>query len=299
MVLFELTREIIYYMMVSMTQRRGITRLFGLLAALALALGLSPGAGAGQEPVESFSVYLPLVYRAPSTIYGRVTDNGASAPGVSLTLWFYDGSNWSSEGVTITDSNGGYRFIGIPALLKDQKYFVEFYNTSDPSRLWAWETRQLTSFSAGSVVNIGNFDIAEIVLSSPPSGATVSLPQTFQWAQRPATPSDSYEFDLYEDCNPPREDCPVWWTDPPLGYVGSYNLTGLPQGFVPHTQYWWEIWVYDPDGGSGLSFDARAVTFNNTGLMATPVKNLPETQREQVKIERLLRRLQSMREAQP
>ena len=299
LLLFELTCEIEYYMMVSMTHRRCITPLITLLAALVLALGLSPGAGAGQGPGDSFSVYLPQVLKAANTIYGRVTDDGASAPGVLLTLWFYDGSNWSTKGVTITDSNGGYRFTAIPALLASQKYFVEYFNTSDPSHLWAWETRQLTSFSAGSVVNIGNFDIAEIVLSSPPSEETVSLPQTFQWGPRPATLSDSYEFDLYEDCNPPREDCPIWWTDPPLGYVGSYNLTGLPQGFDPDTQYWWEILVYGPDGSSGLSFDARAVTFTNTGLIATPVKSMTEAQYERLKNERLLRRLQAGRVAQP
>jgi hypothetical protein len=135
MLLFELTREIKYYMMDLMTQVRGTLRLFSLLAALALALSFSPEAGAGQAPVDNFSVYLPLVRKPANTIYGRVTDGGASAPGVSLTLWFYNGSNWSSQGVTITDSNGGYRFTGIPALLAGQKYYVEYYNTSEPSRL--------------------------------------------------------------------------------------------------------------------------------------------------------------------
>jgi hypothetical protein len=157
----------------------------------------------------------------------------------------------------------------------------------------------LTSFPAGSVVNIGNFDIAEIVLSAPASGAMVSLPSTFQWVPRPATPSDSYEFDLYEDCDPPRQDCPFWWTDPPLGYVGNYYLTSLPQGFAPGTQYWWEIWVYAPDGGFGISYDARIVTFTDTGLMATPDKNLPDSLREQVKNERLLHRWQVRRQSQP
>jgi hypothetical protein len=133
--MFELTREKIYTMMVSMTQVRGITRLFALLAALTLALGLSPDAGAGQAPADNLSVYLPLARKPANTIYGRVTDGGASAPGVSLTLWFYNGSNWSNQGVTITDSNGGYRFTGIPALLAGQKYYVEYYNTSEPSRL--------------------------------------------------------------------------------------------------------------------------------------------------------------------
>ena len=43
---------------------------------------------------------------------------------------------------------------------------------------------------------------------------------------------------------------------------GELNVTGLP-GFDTGVEYVWEVWVYSPDGGYGISFESRWVTFNN------------------------------------
>jgi hypothetical protein len=94
----------------------------------------------------------------------------------------------------------------------------------------------------------------------------VALPYTFQWTRRPASPSDTYEFDLYD----PADGDPYFYTDPPLGYVGSYTLSGLPARFRRGTQYAWEVWVYSPDGGYGISYDTRLVTFSSAGTGIAP-----------------------------
>ena len=109
---------------------------------------------------------------------------------------------------------------------------------------------------------IGNFDIADIPLVSPSSGATVGLPQTFQWTRRTASPTDSYELNLYDyvDFNP------WWWTAPPLGYVNSYTLNSLPTGFTSGTTYAWYVAAYSPDGGYGESYYSYQVTFSGGGL---------------------------------
>jgi hypothetical protein len=137
---------------------------------------------------------------------------------------------------------------------------VRYLNTpGTPGRLLGWQTWWIRHYS-GCDLHAGDFDIADIALVSPGDGATVSLPRTFYWTPRPATPSDDYEFDLYD----PTDGDPWWWTDPTLGYVGSYTLSSLPSGFSPWTEYAWEVWVYGPDG-YGISYEGRAVTFSNAG----------------------------------
>jgi uncharacterized repeat protein (TIGR01451 family) len=214
-----------------------------------------------------YRVYLPLIRSTcKSGICGRVTLNGSPAAGVSLELRFFNGSSFSTLATTTTNANGDYAFAGMPSLALGQHYYVRYRNyAGTPGRLWVWGTRDLTSYSAGSAVEIGNFDIADIVLVSPAAGATVALPYTFQWTRRPATPSDTYEFDLYD----PTDGNPNFYTAPPLGYVGSYILNSLPPGFNVGALYGWEIWVYSPDGGYGISYETRAVHFSNTGLSVT------------------------------
>jgi hypothetical protein len=105
---------------------------------------------------------------------------------------------------------------------------------------------------------MGEFDIANVALIAPSNGATVTLPYTFQWAPRPGISSDSYEFFMPGGSS--------HYGSTPLGYVGSFTLATLPAGFVPGQYYYWGVYVYQPDGGYGISYEGRQVSFNNTGL---------------------------------
>lgn len=91
--------------------------------------------------------------------------------------------------------------------------------------------------------------------------------RTFTWNLRPGLPTDSYEFNLfnYGDGNP------WFYTNPPLGYVGSYTLQSLPPGFSTNDYYVWNIWVYDELGGVGISCWARWVAFTNSGMVSLQV----------------------------
>lgn len=212
-------------------------------------------------------IFLPLVQKAKPRlgINGTVTENGAPATGVSLDLRFYNGSYWSTLAITTTDADGDYFFTDIPSLGSGQRYYVRYQNTStggNPNRLWTWHTQSLTAYTAGSNVAIGNFDLANITLISPADNATVNVPHTFQWTPRTASPTDIYEFDLYD----PYDFNPGFY--PIVGYVGSYTLNSLPPGFGAGPLYVWEVWVYSPDGGFGISYETRVVFFSNTGLAA-------------------------------
>lgn len=209
-------------------------------------------------------VYLPLVLKPCSTgICGRVTLNGSPAPYVYLQLRFFNGSYWSTRASTYTDSNGNYAFTGVPSLSTGQRYYVLYSNYGTSGRLRAWGTRELTSYTAGTAVPIGDFDIADVPLVAPSDGATVSLPYTFQWTPRSATPTDSYSLAVYD----PADLDPYAYTAP-LGYVGSVMLTSLPPAFSPGVQYRWEVLVWSPDGGLGISYAARTITFSNIGSSA-------------------------------
>jgi uncharacterized repeat protein (TIGR01451 family) len=201
--------------------------------------------------------FLPLITRPPKAIAGWVTHNGSSAGGVPLELRFYNGSAWSTRANATTDSSGYFAFTNQPSLTAGQAYYVRYSNPGNATRLGAWSTRALTSYS-GDYVEIGRFDLANIALTWPNNASNVGLPFTFQWNVRPATPSDSYEFNLfdYTDGNP-------WWWTAPLGYRGDYTLTGFPPGFYPDTEYGWAVGVWSPDGGYGMSYYFRTIRFQS------------------------------------
>jgi hypothetical protein len=228
--------------------------------------------GRQEEPsgLEAW-LYIPLVKRETLGINGYVTMNGAPIAGIPLDLRFFNGSDWSTAASTTTDDVGQFRFLNAGTLGSNQAYYVRFLTDDvDPNNylgyLTTWHTKVIESYTEGASVHIGDFDIKDIVLLTPASGAAVDLPRTFTWQKRTASPSDRYEFNLFDEA----DGDPWFWTDPPLGFVSSYVLQGLPDGFDTETFYLWYMWVYDHPGGLGFggygySYWARWVGFNNTG----------------------------------
>jgi len=218
------------------------------------------------SPVASTTVglaqlFLPFLVQPVPGIFGIVTQNGSPAGGMLLELRFFNGTSWSTQSSLSTGGDGSYRFTP-PGLLPGQKYYVRFTNpdtTTDDGRLFRWFTREITAFQPNFSVPIGDFDIANIVYNSPAPGSSVGLPFNFQWNLRPSTPRDSYEFDLFS----PNSNAASFFTNPPLGYVSSYVLPGLPGGFSPGTTYGWSIAANSPDGGYGVAYWYYTIRFNN------------------------------------
>jgi uncharacterized repeat protein (TIGR01451 family) len=207
-------------------------------------------------------LYLPSVLRPDPGLYGTVTQDGLPAEGIPLDLRFFDGSNWYTVGQAVTNAAGHYHFANVTSLAAGQRYYVLFRNPSQvPGRLWLYGTRTLTQYTGGSAMALEDFDIADIALGNPANEDVVTLPYRFTWTPRPATPGDSYEFNLFD----PFDNDPYAYT-PPLGYVGGYTLYGLPEGFDIEEYYVWDMWLYSPAGGYGISLEARWVAFWNEGL---------------------------------
>jgi hypothetical protein len=251
-----------------------------------ITLGIFQDLGWGLQTNLPPRTYLPLLnLNAGGRLYGQVTQNGVKAPGVLLTLCRLNSptdTKCTKMGSTTTVADGTYAFTNMPSLQTGQEYLAYFQNTSVTSgRLWYWQTRSLVTYTLGSQVQLGNFDIGDIKLISPSSPVTVTLPVAFTWQVRSASPSDSYEFDLYE----PNSFSPYYYTQPLLGHIGNYQLKSLPNGFSANTRYVWEIWAYAPDKSFGISLESRPVAFilpaslspgEASSLAASPRKNVPD-----------------------
>ncbi len=222
----------------------------------------APSAPTPPPPSSARSVFLPLVARTePAAISGRVTVGGTPAGNVQLELRFYDGAAWSTLRTTTTAADGTFSFTGVPSLGSGQAYYVRYLNpgTADSQgRLAVWSTRVITAYTGGTV-NLGTFDIADITLASPPHGATVTLPQVFQWNVRPATTNDNYGV-LFFDPNTNK----VLALEPTVGYQNSYTLNALPSSLSFGTPYGWTVYVEWPDGSQGAAYWAYEVTFSST-----------------------------------
>jgi hypothetical protein len=241
------------------------------------------------------TVYLPLVSRPPDvSLHGTVSENGVPVAGVTVTLFFCRAHDWNPIAdvycsdfqfqYTTTDAAGKYEFYALPTLiitgydLMSQTYQVWWENhDDDPDRLRYWWTRELDSYQAGDVVDMGDLDIGGVSLIWPQAGSIVSLPVIFEWTRRAHVPSDSYSpcivggiasqgsaplnnirsgmdgpsiIGPLEPLPPPPPDrigC-----DQPMGYVDSFVLTEF-DGIDYEYPYRWMVQVYDQAGGSGLS----------------------------------------------
>jgi uncharacterized repeat protein (TIGR01451 family) len=208
-------------------------------------------------------IYLPLNFKPLPGIQGYVTVNGVPTGGVFLELRRFDGNAYSTQLSLYTDSNGYYNFNSAPSLPSGQFYYVRYLNTNNTlGWLSYWATAQISSYAAGSALGMGSFDLADIPLAAPDPGVTVSLPTSFQWVRRPATPTDSYQLSLFDPQGSAFDQSTL------LGYVSGVTVTGLSNSFSAGRPYGWYVAVNSPDGGYGESFYYRRITFNNTNTAA-------------------------------
>jgi hypothetical protein len=182
-------------------------------------------------------------------IHGRVTYQGAPAAGIVVDL-LYDLSLIH----TTTQADGTYYFSN---LTPGTFYHVDYDNESNvPTYIRHCSGSNLPAYTSGARQVGSDYDIANIVLQSPPSGATIAVPYTFKWTPRPGVPSDSYSLEIFD------AGYTNVWNARDLGYVGQYTLNSLPNELkYPHPYMWW-VWVGAP--GATCISSARSVTFSSS-----------------------------------
>jgi len=204
-----------------------------------------------------------------SGIYGQVLDGGAAADGITLLLFACDSpESCSNISITVTDGDGYYGFRGVPTLSSGKSYHVKFfngdsgYNGDDPNHLSWWRSFDITLYAAGSNMEGGTFDIADVVLQWPPDGSSQTLPTTFTWAGRGVS-GDRYSWAIADGYHVSGEYC---YVDPPEDAT-SFVLDGTQAGAcgLYHSEpYLW--YVYAANGnwsaGYGRSYYYRDLTFS-------------------------------------
>ena len=210
----------------------------------------------------------PAATPAPgSGVYGQALDGGAAASGITLRLYHCDSyGSCSAASSTTTDSGGIYDFTGAATLSSGYSYYVGFVNgasggnSDDPNHLTYWRSFDITPYTAGSSVEGGTFDIADVVLVSPPDGSSRTLPTTFTWDGR-GVAGDRYSWAI---ADPYLSE--LYYVDPPVEatvFVLDETLGGAI-GLSYDTEYPWYVYVANGSwaGGYGVSYYYRTVTFS-------------------------------------
>ena len=206
--------------------------------------------------------YLPLTLDTRPALYGQVTSFGVNPSGETLTLRRKEGGAWTIIQATTVRADGTYYFYNPPALGPGQQYAVWYENPGQEYTHLRYRVGpELMAYNGRDLVAAGDFDITNTTQSVPNSGATVSLPVQFGWVINLPNSSYTYAFALAD----PADNDPYFLT-PSLGHVIGYHLLSLPPGFSYGTPYVWEVWVYTPDGGYGVSYLRRPVTFAASAL---------------------------------
>jgi len=222
---------------------------------------LSTPAPAGIHPRANgtFTLFVPVVWR-PRLVSGRVTLNGMPAASEPVELRLLDSTVMS----TTSDQSGFFAFYN-PPLSQTSSYYVRYYNRSMVynGRLAAYLTTSFT-LDNGRSVDVGSFDIADVMPIAPAHDATVTLPQTFSWARRaPALAgADSYTLEM----EPVNTAMHLYRSDA-LGYADSTVLAARPFEDGANTQtYRWGVEVRNPGPADnlplGLSYYLRTVTIS-------------------------------------
>ena len=196
----------------------------------------------------------------PPGIQGSVTNHGRPLDGLPLWLMVqHEDGQWYADYTTTTQDDGAYRF-DIPAQNSGRPFFVMYRNgsiwsTYKPYFLRSWMSYDLYTFQDGSALSAGSFDLSIPGNETPDNAEIRSFPVIFEWDARLSSQSDSYQVQL---CN---LDCSAIAKSDALGFTGSYTLSSLPPGFYPDIPYIWRVWISDPWGGWGRSFD-RQIRFS-------------------------------------
>ena len=158
-----------------------------------------------------------------------------------------------------TNGAGRYLFTSVPTLGADEVYYVYFgTNRTNSNYVFRWICPNIETYVIGQMAHGGDFDIADIKLSSPAAGVTVTLPVSFTWQKRPVA-SDTYRLALWD----PETDDERWTPD--LGYVDQFTADSLPEDFVYGKEYGWFALAFNGPDSRGESFYFRKITFAQAG----------------------------------
>jgi hypothetical protein len=207
-----------------------------------------------------------------------VRNNNAAIANIEVRLYNCntDDTNCIIARSTTTNASGQYNFSDATTLATGRKYFVAYENgeganADDSDFLFYWRSSDIASYTAGSTVDGGSFDIVDVKLSSPPNGATRPVPTTFQWLGR-GIAGDTYSWGLEffgsEVC---VDKPPVAATSFELDQAGMTACS-----LFTNLSYAWYVYVTQSgfSNGYGVSYNAHGITLSDTAN--TVAQNAPQ-----------------------
>jgi hypothetical protein len=210
------------------------------------------------------TVYFPLIYNAPSGLYGLVTKDGQPAAGVAITLFhnYVRPPLLTIETTTTTRTDGLYQFLDVPSITScdnspycQQEYYVTYQNQSgDPQYIDFWMSKHLLNYAQGTAFNLSNFNLSAPQLLTPINGAHVTSPVHFSWQPRSST-DDDYALNITAE---DFDHLGLSYSTERLGYTSEYELDIVKEVCaVPSPEpcsAWygvplvWELLIYNPTG---------------------------------------------------
>ena len=237
--------------------------LTGLILIFIYTIGFVASSAAADSSKGSgdVTVYLPVIMNGyfdgavEDGISGRVFIMGDPAASIAVDLRFYNGSTWSTVSSVLTDKFGRYEFTNIDTLAQDEMYYARYgTNTVDTNLLFSWYGPIISDFLAGDSVFGGDFDIGDVPLISPQSGAKVKLPAKISWEKRDL-PGDTYRVAIID------QDEELFWRTIDLGDVDSFDFHSLAPDMLYNKQYAWYVEVYRGPDSFGESFMLNDIIF--------------------------------------
>lgn len=204
-------------------------------------VNIAPG-GPGPTPATPTRTLTPPPGQG---IHGRVTYQGQALSGINLKLYRRFNSQWTEVATGATDGQGRYQFTGAASLTTGQIYRVVFHNSdnnNDTRFVRSWDSLDITSYTAGTSVVGGDFDIANVTHGDPNTTTPRSLPITFNWTPRGVS-GDVYYLEIFD----PADFDPDWVSDESTT-SGSYTLTNKPAVLSFNTAYKWEVVIVNQAG---------------------------------------------------
>ncbi len=228
--------------------------------------GIPMTSALGNQSEGEFKTHLPIILNNyPADISGYVSYKGDPAAGIKLTLYFFNGHQWSSIAETKTGTNGFYHFAEISSLDVDQMYYVRFGpNKTEPKYVYSWYGPLIMKFNPGDSVSGGTFDIADIPLKLPQSGSVRSLPVTFTWDKRDFAVED-YRVVLLDS------DTGQTWDTKFVRDKEVFTVVSLASDIKYGEKYDWYMEVFSEVDSFGESFMTNNIVFNES---ATHTANL-------------------------
>jgi hypothetical protein len=214
------------------------------------------------------TVYFPLMFSAPSGLYGLITENGQPAAGVEISLLqnYVRPPLLTTLMTTTTQTNGLYQFLDVPSISScdnspycQVEYYILYQNqSSDPQRIEFWMSQHLKNYTQGTAFNLSDFELAAPQFQAPVNGAHVTSPVHFSWQPRPSPDDDYRLYIMAEDFDHLRLSYPTDF----LGYTGEYDLDIEKEVCAvvspePCSAWYgvplvWELLIYNPTGSGAI-----------------------------------------------